>query len=102
MEESNNYPKNHMDFEDDDIVAPQALTETTKDKLRSYVTRLENLESEKQEVADQIKDVYADAKALGFDTKALRSVIRLRKQDQKKRQEFEMQLDLYLHALGEI
>ncbi len=91
-----------MDFESDDIVAPQALTETTKDKLRSYVARLENLEAEKQEVADQIKDVYADAKALGFDTKALRKVISLRKKDQKKRQEEEMMLDLYLHALGEI
>ncbi len=91
-----------MDFESDDIVAPQALTETTKDKLRSYVARLENLEAEKQEVADQIKDVYADAKALGFDTKALRKVITLRKKDQKKRQEEEMMLDLYLHALGEI
>ncbi|MBN8647424.1 MAG: DUF2312 domain-containing protein [Caulobacterales bacterium] len=91
-----------MDFESDDIVAPQALTETTKDKLRSYVARLENLEAEKQEVADQIKDVYADAKALGFDTKALRKVITLRKKDQKKRQEEEMMLELYLHALGEI
>ncbi len=91
-----------MDFESDDIVAPQALTETSKDKLRSYVARLENLEAEKQEVADQIKDVYADAKALGFDTKALRKVISLRKKDQKKRQEEEMMLDLYLHALGEI
>lgn len=91
-----------MDFEADDIVAPQALTETTKDKLRSYVARLENLEAEKQEVADQIKDVYADAKALGFDTKALRKVISLRKKDQKQRQEEEMMLDLYLHALGEI
>ncbi len=91
-----------MNFESDDIVAPQALTETSKDKLRSYVARLENLEAEKQEVADQIKDVYADAKALGFDTKALRKVISLRKKDQKKRQEEEMMLDLYLHALGEI
>ena len=70
--------------------------------MRSYVARLENLEAEKQEVADQIKDVYADAKALGFDTKALRKVISLRKKDQKKRQEEEMMLDLYLHALGEI
>lgn len=91
-----------MDFESNDIVAPQALTETSKDKLRSYVTRIENLEAEKTEVADQLKDVYADAKALGFDTKALRKVVSLRKKDQKKRQEEEMMLDLYLHALGEI
>jgi uncharacterized protein (UPF0335 family) len=91
-----------MSFEEDDLVAPQALTETTKDKLRAYVARLENLEAEKSEIADQIKEVYADAKALGFDTKALRKVIVLRKKDQKKRQEEEMMLDLYLHALGEI
>lgn len=91
-----------MDFDDNDIVAPQALTETSKDKLRSYVTRIENLEAEKSEVADQLKDVYADAKALGFDTKALRKVVSIRKKDQKKRQEEEMMLDLYLHALGEI
>ncbi len=91
-----------MDFETIDIVAPQALTETSKDKLRSYVTRIENLEAEKTEIADQLKDVYADAKALGFDTKALRKVVSLRKKDQKKRQEEEMMLDLYLHALGEI
>lgn len=91
-----------MDFETDDVIAPQALTETTKDKLRAYVARLENLDAEKSEVEAQIKDVYADAKALGFDTKALRVVIARRKKDQKTLQEEEMMLDLYLHALGEI
>ncbi len=90
-----------MDFETE-IVSPQALTETSKDKLRAYLSRIENLEAEKQEIMDQLKDVYGDAKALGFDTKALRTVVRLRKKDQKKRQEEEMMLDLYLHALGEI
>lgn len=92
------YPSN----EPDDIVAPQALTETTKDKLRAYVARLENLEAEKKEIADQIKDVYADANALGFDTKAMRKVIARRKKNQKKLKEEEMMLDLYLHALGKI
>lgn len=91
-----------MEIEINDIVAPQALTETTKDKLCSYVKRIENLEEEKTEIAEQIKDVYGDAKALGFDTNAIRKVIALRKKDQKKRQEEEMMLDLYLHALGEI
>lgn len=91
-----------MDFDTDDVIAPQALTETTKDKLRAYVARLENLDAEKAEVEAQIKDVYADAKALGFDTKALRVVIARRKKDQKTLQEEEMMLDLYLHALGEI
>ncbi len=90
-----------MDF-DAEITAPQALTETSKDKLRAYLSRIENLEAEKQEIMDQLKDVYGDAKALGFDTKALRTVVRLRKKDQKKRIEEEQMLDLYLHALGEI
>lgn len=90
------------DFEEVALVNPQALTTTSKDKLRSYITRLENLESEKLEISEQIKDVYGDAKALGFDTNAIRKVIAIRKKDQKKRQEEEMMLDLYLHALGEI
>lgn len=91
-----------MDFDNIELVQPQALTETTKDKLRQYVSKIENLETEKSEIADQLKEVYADAKALGFDTKALRKVVSLRKKDQKQRQEEEMMLDLYLHALGEI
>ncbi len=91
-----------MDFDTDDIVAPQALTETTKEKLKQYLSKIENIEAEKAEIAEQLKEVYADAKALGFDTKALKTVVRLRKKDQKTRQEEEMMLDLYLHALGEI
>lgn len=95
-----NYPSNMTQEEAE--ASAQALTETTKEKLRAYVKRVENLNEEKQEIVDQIKDVYADAKALGFDTKAIRRVIALRKIDQKKRQEDEMMLDLYLHALGDI
>jgi uncharacterized protein (UPF0335 family) len=91
-----------MSFEEVEFVAPQALTETTKEKLRQYVARIENLETEKAEIADQLKEVYGDAKSLGFDTKALRTVVRLRKKDNKTRQEEEMMLDLYLLALGEI
>jgi uncharacterized protein (UPF0335 family) len=90
-------------FDDEDAtVAPQALTATTKEKLRQYVDRIERLEEEKSELMGQLKEVYAEAKALGFDTKALRTVIRLRKQDAKERAEAEMVLDLYLQALGEI
>ena len=93
------YPNN--DF-DDDVVQPQSLTETTKEKLRQYIARLENLESEKAEVQEQIKDVKADAKALGFDVKAINGVIKWRKIDRKKRDEEQLMLDLYLHAVGEI
>lgn len=88
---------------DDEIeAAPQSLTNASKEKLRQSVDRIERLEEEKSELMGQIKEVYAEAKALGFDTKALRAVIRLRKQDKQARAEAEMVLDLYLQALGEI
>ncbi|MDP3299128.1 MAG: DUF2312 domain-containing protein, partial [Phenylobacterium sp.] len=64
--------------------------------------RIERLELEKSEVAEQIKEVFAEAKGNGFDVKVLRKVVRLRKQDRAKRQEEEAILDLYLSALGEI
>ena len=91
-----------MSFEADDIVAPQSLDVSSKEKLKLYVSKIENLETEKSEIAEQLKEVYADAKALGFDTKALRKVIARRKKDAKDVAEEEMMLDLYLHALGEI
>ncbi len=77
------------------------LTETTREKLRQTVAKIERLEEEKKEVGEQIKDVYAEAKALGFDTKALRQVISLRKIDRAKREEQEMVLETYLIAVGE-
>ncbi|MGV8839064.1 MAG: DUF2312 domain-containing protein [Bauldia sp.] len=69
-------------------------------QLKSIVERIERLEEEKKALADDIKDVYAEAKANGFDTKTLRTVIRLRKQDRAEREEQEALLDLYLNALG--
>lgn len=69
-------------------------------QLRAFVERIERLEEEKQTIADDIKDVYGEAKATGFDTKALRKIIQERKQDQDARQEFETVLDIYRHALG--
>jgi uncharacterized protein (UPF0335 family) len=71
-----------------------------KEQLKSIVERIERLEEEKQALADDIKEVYAEAKAHGLDTKTLRRVVRLRKQDTAERQEQEALLDLYLHALG--
>jgi uncharacterized protein (UPF0335 family) len=70
------------------------------EQLKSVVERIERLEEEKQALADDIKEVYAEAKANGFDTKTLRQVVRLRKQDLAERQEQEALLDLYMHALG--
>lgn len=78
------------------------LSETAREKLRLTVERIERLEEEKKEIAEQIKEVYGEAKALGYDTKALRSVVRLRKQDRQERQEQEAILEVYLDALGEL
>lgn len=77
------------------------LTEVSREKLRQTVAKIERLEEEKKEVAEQIKEIYAEAKAFGFDTKALRQVIRLRKIDKADREEQEMMLETYLLALGE-
>lgn len=70
------------------------------DQLKSFVERLERLEEEKSTIADDMKDVYAEAKANGFDVKVLRQVIRIRKQDKAEREEMEAILDLYMQALG--
>lgn len=79
-----------------------SLTESAREKLKQTIERVERLEEEKKEIAEQIKEVYAEAKAFGFDTKALRQVIRIRKKDRQEREEEEMVLDTYLAALGEI
>jgi uncharacterized protein (UPF0335 family) len=69
-------------------------------QLKSLVERIERLEEEKKGIADDIRDVFAEAKGQGFDTKVMRQVIRLRKKDTAERQEEEALLDLYMHALG--
>jgi uncharacterized protein (UPF0335 family) len=71
-----------------------------REQLRTIVERIERLEEEKKAISDDIRDVYAEAKANGFDTKVLRQVIGLRKKDQTERQEQEAIRDLYLTALG--
>ncbi len=71
-------------------------------QIRSFVERVERLEAEKKATSDDIKDVYAEAKASGFDPKVLREVIRIRKQDKAKRAEFEAVLELYREALGDL
>jgi uncharacterized protein (UPF0335 family) len=72
----------------------------SRDRLRSIVERIERLEEEKKAAADDIKDVYAEAKANGFDTKALRRIVAIRKQDQNERLEQEAIVDTYMAALG--
>lgn len=70
------------------------------DQLRSIIERIERMEEEKQTIADDIKEIYAEAKGNGFDTKAIRKVVALRKLDANERLEMEAVLDTYLHALG--
>lgn len=69
-------------------------------QLRAFIERVERLEEEKKTIADDIKEVFAEMKGTGFDTKAVRAIVRLRKQDQAERQEAEAILDLYKAALG--
>lgn len=71
-----------------------------KDQLKSIIERIERLEEEKKATSDDIRDVYAEAKGNGFDTKALRTIVRMRKMDTDERREQQEVLDTYLHALG--
>ncbi len=71
-----------------------------KDQLKSIVERVERLEEEKTALAGDIREVYAEAKGNGFDTKIVRQVVRLRKMDTTEREERDALLDLYMSALG--
>ena len=75
-------------------------TRFAKDQLKAFVERIERLEEEKKATSDDIRDVYAEAKGTGFDTRALRALVRLRKLDTDERREQQEVLDTYLHALG--
>lgn len=70
------------------------------DQLKAFVERIERLEEEKKTIVDDIKDVYAEAKATGYDIKILKMVVKMRKQDKSEREEEEAILELYLAALG--
>ncbi|WP_034853272.1 DUF2312 domain-containing protein [Sinorhizobium sojae] len=74
--------------------------QVSRDQLRAFIERIERLEEEKKTIADDIKDVYGEAKAMGFDTKILKQVISIRKMDGDERMEQEAILDTYLQALG--
>ena len=85
-------------------MAADDITETSQTvaagQLRAFIERIERLEEEKKTIADDIKEVFAEMKGTGFDTKAVRTIIRLRKQEESERQEAEAILDLYKAALG--
>lgn len=78
----------------------EPATQYAKDQLRSIIERIERLEEEKKAISDDIRDVYAESKGNGYDVKALRTIVRLRKQDPNERAEAEAILDNYMHALG--
>jgi uncharacterized protein (UPF0335 family) len=75
-------------------------TKFAKDQLKAIIERIERLEEEKKTISDDIRDVYAEAKGNGFDVKALRTIVRLRKQDANERAEQETILETYMQALG--
>ncbi len=78
----------------------QTIDTGAQSRLKSLVERIERLEEDKAGVAADLKEVYAEAKSDGFDTKILRKVVRLRKQDAAQRQEEEALIDLYISAIG--
>lgn len=87
------YPANHDG-------AQSTAYDVTADELRSFVERFEHLEAEKKDITDQMKEVLAEAKGRGYDTKALRKIISLRKKKPDEIAEEEAVLDLYKAALG--
>jgi uncharacterized protein (UPF0335 family) len=76
------------------------MAEATDDRLRLLIERVERLEEEKKGIADDIRDTYAEAKAVGYDAKIMRQIVRLRKLNPDDRAEMEMLLDTYKAALG--
>ena len=79
---------------------PEGTGTIARDQLRAFIERIERLEEEKANLLADIREVYAEAKAMGFDPKIMRKVVSLRKMDLEKRQEEDFVLDTYLNALG--
>ena len=78
----------------------EPATRFAKDQLKAIIERIERLEEEKKTISDDIRDVYAEAKGNGYDVKALRTIVRMRKQDKDERMEQETILETYMQALG--
>lgn len=83
----------------DDITSDSAQS-VAVGQLRAFIERIERLEEEKKTISDDIKEVFAELKGSGFDTKAVRTIIRLRKKEAHERQEEEAMIQLYMEALG--
>ena len=87
------------------MASPAAVTEApatrfAKDQLKAIIERIERLEEEKKTISDDIRDVYAEAKGNGYEVKALRTIVRMRKEDADERREHETILETYMQALG--
>jgi uncharacterized protein (UPF0335 family) len=89
------------------MTAPEATPEDASDsykvtagELRQFVERIERLEAEKKDIAEQVREVYAESKSRGYDQKALRAIISLRKRDKDEIAELESVLEMYKEALG--
>jgi uncharacterized protein (UPF0335 family) len=80
----------------------EPATKFAKDQLKSIIERIERMEEEKKVIVDDIRDIYSEAKGNGYDCKALRTIVRLRKQDPNEVAEQETILDTYKHALDMI
>jgi uncharacterized protein (UPF0335 family) len=76
------------------------LPSSAQEQLRQFIEQIERLEQEKKALSDDLRDKYLEAKAVGFDVKALRTIVRMRKKSKTEREEEESILDVYLHALG--
>lgn len=82
------------------MVTDVAATGVAGEELKQIVDRIERLEEEKKTIADDVRDVYAEAKGRGFDTRAIRAIVRLRAKEPQEREEEEAILELYKSALG--
>ena len=74
----------------------------SRDQLKAIIERIERMEEEKKTISDDVRDIYAEAKGSGYDVKALRTIVRMRKQDPNDRAEQETILETYMHAMGMI
>ncbi|CAM3697610.1 DUF2312 domain-containing protein [Litorimonas haliclonae] len=77
------------------------MGQATREKLKQFIARIERLEAEKAELATDIREVYSEVKSFGFDTKVMRKVVSLRKQDESERAEQEALLDMYMEVVAD-
>jgi uncharacterized protein (UPF0335 family) len=92
--------KHNADVKTAGIGHNSGATKAAQDQIKAFVERIERMEEEKKVVAEDIRGIYAEAKCNGYDTKALREIIRIRKKDRDEQAEFEAVVDTYKHALG--